>query len=40
MRILVVEDETRLADALEQILLENKYMVDVAHDGQDGERYL
>lgn len=39
MRILVVEDETRLADALEQILLENKYMVDVAHDGQDGLDY-
>lgn len=39
MRILVVEDETRLADALAQILLENKYMVDVAHDGQDGLDY-
>ena len=39
MRILVVEDETRLADALEQILLENNYMVDVAHDGQDGLDY-
>ena len=39
MRILVVEDETRLADALEQILSENKYMVDVAHDGQDGLDY-
>ncbi len=39
MRILVVEDEIRLAEALEQILLENKYMVDVAHDGQDGLDY-
>ncbi|MDD6237314.1 MAG: response regulator transcription factor [Clostridiales bacterium] len=39
MRILVVEDETRLADALAQILLENRYMVDVAHDGQDGLDY-
>ena len=34
-----MEDETRRADALEQILLENKYMVDVAHDGQDGLDY-
>ena len=36
MQILVVEDEKRLADALQQILQEKKYMVDVAYDGRDG----
>lgn len=36
MRILVVEDEVRLAEALGQILGEKKYMVDLAYDGRDG----
>ncbi|MCH5199287.1 MAG: response regulator transcription factor [Oscillospiraceae bacterium] len=36
MQILVVEDEKRLADALQQILTEKKYMVDLAFDGVDG----
>ncbi len=36
MQILVVEDERRLAEALEQILKEKKYMVDLAFDGRDG----
>lgn len=36
MRILVVEDERRLAEALAQILSEQKYMVDIAFDGRDG----
>ena len=36
MQILVVEDEKRLAEALGQILNENKYMVDLAFDGRDG----
>ncbi len=36
MQILVVEDEKRLAEALQQILSEKKYMVDLAFDGQDG----
>lgn len=36
MRILVVEDEVRLADALSQILRQEKYAVDVAYDGTDG----
>ncbi len=36
MQILVVEDEKRLAEALQQILSEKKYMVDLAYDGQDG----
>ncbi len=36
MQILVVEDEKRLAEALQQILREKKYMVDIAFDGADG----
>lgn len=39
MQILVVEDEKRLAAALEQILKNEKYMVDVVYDGQDGLDY-
>lgn len=39
MRILVVEDEKRLAKALGEILLGEKYMVDVVYDGQDGFDY-
>ncbi len=39
MRILVVEDEVRLARALEQILSEEKYMVDVVHDGEEAVDY-
>lgn len=39
MRILVVEDEVRLAKALSQILSEKKYMTDVVHDGTDGLDY-
>lgn len=36
VRILVVEDEVRLAEALAQIMKENKYMADVVHDGEAG----
>lgn len=39
MKILIVEDEVRLADALAQIMKENKYMADVAYDGLDGLAY-
>lgn len=39
MQILIVEDEKRLADALKQILLEEKYMADVVYDGKDGLEY-
>ncbi len=39
MRILVVEDEKRLAKALGEILAGEKYMVDVVYDGQDGFDY-
>ena len=37
MRILVVEDEKRLADFIKSGLQEQKYSVDVAFDGEDGE---
>jgi DNA-binding response OmpR family regulator len=36
LRILLVEDETRLAEALEQILKKQGYLVDVANDGEVG----
>lgn len=39
MRILIIEDETRLANALAQILTEQKYMTDVAYNGSDGLDY-
>lgn len=37
MRLLLVEDEKKLADALEYILKKNKYGVDVAYDGETGQ---
>lgn len=36
MRILVVEDEHRLATVLKQGLVEQGYAVDLAHNGEDG----
>ncbi len=36
MRLLVVEDEKRLASTLADILQENKYLVDVCYDGESG----
>lgn len=36
MRILIVEDEYSLADALREILKKEKYTVDIATDGQEG----
>lgn len=39
MRILIIEDEKRLAEAVGQILTEQKYMVDIVGDGQDGYDY-
>lgn len=36
MRILIVEDDIRLAQALERILQENDYEVDSVHDGTSG----
>jgi len=37
MRILVVEDEKRLAEFIKNGLQEQKYLVDVAFDGEEGE---
>jgi DNA-binding response OmpR family regulator len=39
VNILIVEDEVRLAEALAQIMTEQKYSVDVVHDGEDGLAY-
>ncbi|SDX54473.1 response regulator transcription factor [Paenibacillus sp. CF384] len=36
MRLLIVEDEVHLAEALTQILKKHHYAVDVAHDGREG----
>ncbi|MBB6216143.1 DNA-binding response OmpR family regulator [Anaerosolibacter carboniphilus] len=36
MRILIVEDELHLAEALMQILKKNNYTVDAVHDGESG----
>lgn len=36
MRLLVVEDERRLADTLADILQDHKYLVDVCYDGEAG----
>ncbi len=39
MRVLIVEDEVRLAEALGQIMTEQKYIVDMVHDGASGLDY-
>lgn len=39
MRILIVEDEVAMADALQYILEQNGYLVDVAYDGITGENF-
>ena len=39
MRILVVEDEVRLAEALAEIMKTERYTVDVVHDGESGFDY-
>jgi two-component system response regulator ArlR len=36
MRILIVEDEIHLAEALTQILRKNNYTVDISNDGESG----
>ncbi|HUZ88094.1 MAG TPA: response regulator transcription factor [Candidatus Baltobacterales bacterium] len=36
MRVLVVEDDRRLADSLRRSLIESRMAVDVAHDGEEG----
>ena len=39
MNILIVEDEKRLADALGQLMREEKYMCDIVYNGEDGYDY-
>lgn len=39
MHILIAEDDERLAAALEKILKDNGYDIDVVHDGQEGLNY-
>lgn len=39
MRILLVEDEIPLAEAMAQILKKNNYQVDMVHDGEEGLDY-
>ena len=39
MRILIVEDEVRLAEALSQIMAEQRYQTDVVYTGSDGLDY-
>lgn len=39
MRVLIVEDEVRLAEGLAQIMGEQRYQVDVVHNGVDGLDY-
>ena len=36
MRILVVEDEQKISDLLTDVLAAEGFVVEVAHDGQDG----
>ncbi|MGG7058800.1 response regulator transcription factor [Clostridium tertium] len=39
MKLLLIEDEKELSEALFQILTKNKYMVDAVYDGEDGLDY-
>ena len=39
MRVLIVKDERRLAEALGQIMAEQRYQADVVYDGADGLDY-
>lgn len=36
VRVLIVEDDRRLAESLRRSLIESRMIVDVAHDGEDG----
>ena len=40
MRILLIEDERRLSEAISHILQEQKYNVDAVYDGEDGYHYI
>ncbi|MDU5111379.1 MAG: response regulator transcription factor [Clostridium sp.] len=39
MKLLLVEDEKELSEALVEILTKNKYVVDAVYDGEDGLNY-
>ncbi|MBS5936774.1 response regulator transcription factor [Clostridium sp.] len=39
MKLLLVEDEKELSEALVEILSKNKYVVDAVYDGEDGLNY-
>ena len=39
MKLLLVEDEIQLSEALTEILIKNKYSVDAVYDGEDGLEY-
>lgn len=39
MRVLIVEDEVRLADSIGELMKEQKYAVDIVYDGKDGYDY-
>ncbi|MEG2014148.1 MAG: response regulator transcription factor [Clostridia bacterium] len=39
MKVLIVDDEKRLADALCQMMKQNKYLADAVYDGEDGLYY-
>ncbi|HPJ23272.1 MAG TPA: response regulator transcription factor [Bacillota bacterium] len=40
MRVLIIEDESHLAEALAHVLKDNKYIVDTVFDGEDGYHYI
>ncbi len=39
MRILIVDDEVRLADSIGELMKSQKYSVDIVYDGRDGLAY-
>jgi DNA-binding response OmpR family regulator len=39
MKLLLVEDEKQLSEALQQILIKNKYSVDAVYNGEEGLLY-
>ena len=39
MKVLVVDDEVKLADALGELFRRNKVIADVVYDGEDGYFY-
>ena len=39
MKLLLVEDEKQLSEALQQILIKNKYSVDAVYNGDEGLDY-